>query len=222
MVNAHQIRRHCFYDCWADCWGYESLVTASLEKPILRRIGYTVLSRRVTKFLSDMAPYVVSAPRQRIVTDELFDAVLLKVTSVSKLHQPVTVHLAGANLQFRHLQKLAKHFEQTDTRVFALDMSMNRIQADWASLEVEVNRLMGPRLVWYLDLGMNYLPAISSLDQSVSVRHKFLQLEQRLSLGLDCDSYTGVPDVDRWITNARTFKTEAYGITEFAENPDEI
>lgn len=168
-----------------------------------------------------MAPRVIRAPQQRIVTDELFDAVLQKVTTESKLHQPVTSSLAGANLQFRHFQKLIKHFEQTETRVFALDMSMNRIQADWASLDVEVNRLMRPGLVCYLDLGMNYLPAISSLDQFESVRRNFLRLGQRLSLALDCDSYTGVADVDWWIKNARTFKTEAYGIPEFAEDPHE-
>ena len=173
-------------------------------------------------YLADMAPRVIRAPQQRIVTDELFDIVLQKVTTESKLHQPVTFSLVGANLQFRHFQKLIKHFEQTQTRVFALDMSMNRIQADWASLNVEVNRLLGPGLVLYLDLGMNYLPAISSLDQSESVRHNFLQLGQRLSLALDCDSYTGVADVDWWIRNARTFKTEAYGITEFAEDPDDM
>ena len=179
------------------------------------------VSRSLRSYLADMAPYVIRAPQQRIVTDELFDTVLHKATTVSKLHQPVVVSLAGANLQFRHLQKLVKHFEQTETRVFALDTSQNRIQADWASLDVEVNKLMGPGLVWYLDLGMNYLPAISSLDQFESVRHNFLQFGQRLSLALDCDSYTGVADVDRWIKSARTFKTEAYGITEFAEDPDE-
>ncbi len=73
-----------------------------------------------------MGPYVIRAPQQRILNDELFDTVLHKVTTVSKLRCPVVVHLAGANLHFQHLQRLTNHFEQTQTRVFALDMSMNR------------------------------------------------------------------------------------------------
>jgi hypothetical protein len=168
-----------------------------------------------------MAPYVIRAPQQRILNDELFDTVLHKVTTVSTLRNPVVVHLAGANLHFQHLQRLTNHFEQAQTRVFALDMSMNRNQTDWASLNEVVNRLLGSNLVGYLDLGMNYLPAISSLDESLAVKQNFAKLGQRLSLALDCDSYTGIADFDWWIKNARTFKREAYGITEFAEDPEE-
>ena len=133
----------------------------------------------------------------------------------------MVVHLAGANLQFRHLQLLTTHFERTQTRVFALDMSMNRIQTDWTSLNEIINRLLGSNLVQYLDLGMNYLPALSSLDESLLVKQNFAKLGQRLSLALDCNSYTGIADFDHWTKNARTFKREAYGITEFAEDPEE-
>ncbi len=168
-----------------------------------------------------MAPYVFRAPQQRILNDELFNTVLHEVTTVSSLHHPVVVYLAGANLHFQHLHRLTHHFEQTQTRVFALDMSLNRIQTDWASLNEVVNRLLGSKLVGYLDLGMNHLPAISSLNESSAVKQNFMKLGQRLSLGLDCDSYTGIADFDWWVKNARTFKTEAYGITEFAEDPAE-
>ena len=98
---------------------------------------------------------------------------------------------------------------------------MNRIQTDWASLNEVVNRLFGPNLVEYLDLGMNYLPAISSLDEAFAVKQNFAKLGQRLSLALDCDSYTGIADFDCWVKNARRFKREPYGITEFAEDPKE-
>ena len=168
-----------------------------------------------------MTPYVIRAPQQCVLHDELFDTVLLKVTTMARLRNPLVVHLAGANLQFRHLQRLTAHFEQTETRVFALDMSMNRIQTDWASLNHTVNRLLGSNLVEYLDLGMNYLPPISSLDESLAVKQNFAKLGQRLSLALDCNSYTGIADLDYWTKNARTFKREAYGITEFAEDPEE-
>ncbi len=129
-----------------------------------------------------MAPYVIRAPQRRILNDELFDTVLHEVTNVSSLRNPVVVYLAGANLHFQHLQKLTHHFEQTQSRVFALDMSMNLIQTDWASLNEVVNRLLGSNLVGYLDLGMNYLPAISSLDESLAVKQNFMKLGQRLSL----------------------------------------
>ena len=46
-----------------------------------------------------MAPYVVRAPLQPRLTDELFEIVLHKVTNVSKLRQPVVVDLAANNLQ---------------------------------------------------------------------------------------------------------------------------
>ena len=116
-----------------------------------------------------MVPYVLRAPQQRIITDELFDSTLQKATTMSKIRNPLVVHLAGGTLHFEHLERLTMHFERTQTRVFALDMSMNRIQTDWASLNEIVNRLLVSSLVWYLDLGMNYLPAISSLDESLAV-----------------------------------------------------
>ena len=59
---------------------------------------------------------------------------------------------------------------------------MNRIKTDWASLNEIVNRLLGLELVGYLDLGMNYLPAISSLDESLAVKQNFSKLGQRLCL----------------------------------------
>ncbi len=95
-----------------------------------------------------MAPHVVRAPQQRILTDELFDTVLHDVTTVSSLRNPVVVYLAGANLQFQHLHRLTNHFEQTQTRVFALDMSMNRIQTGWSSVNEVVNRLLSWWGIW--------------------------------------------------------------------------
>lgn len=95
--------------------------------------------------------YIVRAPPQRILTDELFDTVLHEATSASKHHQRLIIHLAAANLEFRHLLLLSSHFEQSGTYVFALDLSMNRIRADWSALHDVVNRLL---VVQLLDLGM--------------------------------------------------------------------
>ena len=163
-----------------------------------------------------MAPYFVRAPPQPRLTDELFESVLRKVTNVCKLRQPVVVDLSANNMQFNHLLHLTEHFEKTETSVSALDMAENRIQTDWAALNNVVDRLLGQ------NLGMNYLPPISSLEKFPAVKQNFLKFGQRLCLALDCDRCTGQADVDTWITNARTFKREVYGIAEFAEDPEEL
>ncbi len=64
-------------------------------------------------------------------------------------------------------------------------------------------------------------PAISSLNESLAVKQNFINLGQRLSLSLNCHYYTGTAEFDCWVKNARTFKTEAYGITEFGEDAEE-
>ena len=167
-------------------------------------------------------PYIVRAPPQRIVTDEVFDTVLQQATSASKHHQRLIVHLAAANLEFRHLQLLSSHFEHTGTYVFALDLSMNRIRADWSALNDVVNRLLGSNLVQLLDLGMNYLPNLSTLAVFPSIKQNFLNFGRRVSLALDCNTLNGIADHDWWVESARTFKREVYGVTEFAEDPDEL
>lgn len=133
-----------------------------------------------------MGPYVIRAPQQRTLNDELFDTVLHKVTTVSSLRSPVVVHLAGANLHFQHLQRLTNHFEQTHTRVFALDMSMNRIQTDWASLNEVVNRLLGPNLVGYLDLGMKLFASYQHFGGDFRCQTELCEVgtEAKLGFGL--------------------------------------
>ena len=116
-----------------------------------------------------MAPSVVRPPLQPRLTDELFESVLRTVTQVSKLNHPVVLDLTAKNLEFRHLLRLTKHFESTETRVLALDMAENRIQTDWAALNSVVDRLLGQNLVEYMDLGLNYLPPICSLQQFPAV-----------------------------------------------------
>lgn len=54
--------------------------------------------------------YVLRAPQHRILTDELFDTVLQEATRASKHHKRLIVHLAGANLEYRHLLLLLRHF----------------------------------------------------------------------------------------------------------------
>ena len=132
------------------------------------------------------------------------------------------VDLSGLNLRFDHLSRVTKYFKDTRTRVFALDMSMNRIQTDWTSLTPILNTLSGQQMVQYLDLGMNHLPPLSSLKALPAEKQTLRKFGQQLSLGLDCVSYSGDPDLDYWIENARTFKTVAYGLTDFVDDPAEV
>ncbi|KAA6428028.1 MAG: hypothetical protein FRX49_02690 [Trebouxia sp. A1-2] len=129
---------------------------------------------------------------------------------------------SGLNLRFDHLSRVTKYVKDTRTRVFALDMSMNRIETDWTSLTPVLDTLLAEQLVQYLDLGMNCLPPLSSLKELPAEKQTFRKFGWQLSLGLDCVSYSGDPDLDYWIKNARTFKLVAYGLTEFVDDAAEL
>ena len=169
-----------------------------------------------------MLPFVVKGDTRRFMTEIRLDSLLRKVTVLSQTHKDIVVDLSGLNLRFDHLSRVTKYFRDTRTRVFALDMSMNRIQADWTSLTPILHTLFGEQLVQYLDLGMNYLPPLSSLKALPAEKQTFRKFGQQLSLGLDCVSYSGDPDLDYWTENARTFKTVAYGLTEFVDDAAEV
>ena len=65
-----------------------------------------------------------------------------------------------------------------------------------------------------LELGNNYLPALDSLKQSARLSEKFYGFGNRLSmLGYESCTFTGDPDLEHWLSNARNFKHELYGTT---------
>lgn len=140
-----------------------------------------------------MARHVIRALFGVTVTDDLFD-VLQKVTSVSRLRLPMLVDLSAAHLQCHQQLQLTEQYERTETKVLALGVVQNRIQTDRASLNQIMDKLVNQNLIWYMDLGMNYLPPISSLEQSLAVEQNFLGFGQRLNLAVDCNRYTGKAD----------------------------
>lgn len=169
-----------------------------------------------------MLPYVIKGDPPRFMTEIHLDSLLRKVTVLSQTHKEILVDLSGLNLRLDHLSRVTKYFKDTRTQVFALDMSMNRIQTDWTSLTPILNTLLGEQLVQYLYLGMNHLPPLSSLKALPAEIQTFCKFGQQLSLGLDCVAYCGDPDLDYWIENARTFKTVAYGLIEFVDDAAEV
>ena len=110
------------------------------------------------------------------MTDERLDSFLQNVTVLSQTHKELLIDLSGLNLCFDHLSRVTKYVKESGTRVFALDMSMNRIQTDWTSLTPVLNTLLGEQLVQYLDLGMNYLPPLSSLKATPALKQPFTNL----------------------------------------------
>ncbi len=111
--------------------------------------------------------------------------------------------------------KLAALCEVEGLRIFALDLSFNRIQCNsWEELEPVLDQLLGQRIVHLLELGNNYLPALDSLKQSARLSEKFYGFGNRLSmLGYESGPFTDDPDLKHWLSNARNFKHEVYGIT---------
>lgn len=169
-----------------------------------------------------MLPYVVKGDPRRFMTETHLVSLLHKVTVLSQTHEEILLDLSGLNLRFDHLSRVTKYVKDTRTRVFALDMSMNRIETDWTSLTPVLDTLLAEQLVQYLDLGMNCLPPLSSLKELPAEKQTFRKFGWQLSLGLDCVSYSGDPDLDYWIKNARTFKLVAYGLTEFVDDAAEL
>ena len=143
-----------------------------------------------------MLPYVVKGDPRRFMTETHLDSLLRKVTVLSQTHKEILVDLSGLNLRFDHLSRVTKYMKDTRTRVFALDMSVNRTQTGWTSLTPILNTLLGEQLVQYLDLGINYLPPLTSLKALPAEKQIFRKFGQQLSLGLDCVSYLGDPNLD--------------------------
>ena len=88
--------------------------------------------------------------------------------------------------------------------------------ASWERTNNSVAALLGDtdtsqRLVGFLNLSLNYLPALEALDESQHLKQLLYSYGRRLSsgLGFDHDLLLGVPGID-WTLNARAFKHIAY------------
>lgn len=99
--------------------------------------------------------------------------------------------------------------------ILALDVSLNRIQASWEEISPLIAALLKeshnfPKLVRYLNLSLNYLPALETLNERHRVKADLYSYSKRLSLGFDNQMLVGIPEVDYWTLNAREFARIAY------------
>lgn len=122
----------------------------------------------------------------------------------------IACDLSSSGLTLEAAFQLAE-LMQAQTGVFALDLSLNGIKiSSWG----EVCRLARKLLhaVEFLDLSLNYLPPLESLKEDKAAEKELKDFRVRLSLGSDCNSLCGDPDVEHWTRNARSFKQEAYNV----------
>ena len=119
----------------------------------------------------------------------------------------VVWNFSGNDLSFDHAKFVALWLQvpDTDLKLYALDLSFNRISVpDWASFVPLVNALS--KNVQYMDFGGNLLPAI--------VEDPLLQTPvfEKVSLGLAGHPLAQNAWVHSWTLRARCFQQQAYGL----------
>ena len=166
-----------------------------------------------------MEPFIYARSREDVLDDTGVAIVLRELSGVAKRRKYVVCDLSEGDMTFAVLQtlpaKLAALCKVEELRILALDLSFNRIQCNsWEELEPVLDQQLGQRIVHLLELGNNSLPALENLKQSARLSEKFNSFGNRLSmLGYDSNPFTGDPDLDHWLSNARHFKHEVYGRT---------
>lgn len=158
-----------------------------------------------------MKPIMCANPQERLLNEKTIPIVMQELKQRQNLgfdSDSIVCDLSSNGLTLEAAFQLAEHM-QAQTGVFALDLSLNRIRvSSWA----EVCRLARKPLdaAELLDLSLNYLPPLESLKEDKVAEKELKGFGDRLSLGSDCNSLCGDPDVDHWTRNARRFKQEAY------------
>lgn len=159
-----------------------------------------------------MKPIMYANPQERLLDEKTLPVVVQELKQRATLglaSDSIVCDLSSSGLTLDAAFQLAELL-QARTGLFALDLSLNRIKADsWG----DVCRLARKFLhaVEFLDLSLNYLPPLQSLKEDKVAEKELKGFRDRLSLGSDCNSFCGDPDVDHWTRNARRFKQEAYG-----------
>ena len=144
---------------------------------------------------------------------ELVEEVVTQVTRSGP--DRIVVNLSSNDLTLPVLWKLVDLLRSHNSgrTILALDVSLNRIQASWEEISPLIAALLkeshnSPKIVCYLNLSLNYLPALETLNDHVKA--DLYSYGKRLSLGFDHQLLVGVPEVDYWTLNAREFARIAY------------
>lgn len=162
---------------------------------------------------SSMAPFVYANPQERHLDSSNITVALDELKGELRFGGPVTCNMSSSGLTLDCVRALPNQLRSLSAygRVYALDLSLNRIQADWNDLLPIVQDFLENKTVEYLDLSLNHLPPLDALQQNRALLHDYTKYGDQLSLGVDGNFLTGNEDYDRWVRGARRFKREAYG-----------
>lgn len=167
----------------------------------------------MSRFTGSMAPSVYANPQDRHLDSKNISVALDELNKELRVGGRVTCNLSSSGLTLDCVRGLPAQLRSlsVDTRVYALDLSLNRITAGWAELLPIVEDFLSANTVEYLDLSLNFLPALETLQQSDVLLRGYTAYGERLSLDVDGNFLTGKQEYDRWVLGARKFKREAYG-----------
>ena len=154
---------------------------------------------------------------KRVLSNDTLGELVEEVASQVNKSGPdrIVVNLSNNDLTLPVLRKLVDLLRSHDScrTTLALDVSLNRIQASRKEISPLIAALLkeshnSPKLVRYLNLSLNYLPALETLNDRVKA--DLYSYGKHLSLGFDYQMLVGTPEVDYWTLNAREFARIAY------------
>jgi len=161
-----------------------------------------------------MSTFMYENDKEYTLDQHGVSTVLEELSTIAPQYDFLICNLADGRMTFEVLAALPSRLEEVcGSKIVAVDLSFNRILCNsWEEIEPVLDQLLGKRIVQFLDLSYNDLPALETLQQNSRLSEKVRNFGNRLSLlGRDGNPLTGNADIDYWICNARAFKQAAYG-----------
>ena len=167
---------------------------------------------------ASMQAYVRNNPRTRYLPTSGLNERAKDIAKLCQNYKPaeVLVNLSDNDLTMNFVRELIELLDKDEhlQGIFALDLSLNRIQAGWEEIASAIASLLKKPLVQNLNLSFNYLPELETLNDNPAVKQELRSYGTQLSLGYDYQELIGEPDMDYWTQNARAFKRVAFGKQE--------
>ncbi len=145
-----------------------------------------------------MGLFVYSNPQERHLNRGNISVALAELKETLLLDNRIVCDLSASGLTLDCVSVLPAQLKPLE-HVYALDLSLNRIRATWQELLPVVQSFLDGDVVQYLDLGMNYLPGLQTLQENTGLLNTYKSFGERLSLGLDGNPLTGNKEIDHWI-----------------------
>ncbi len=156
------------------------------------------------------ALFVYSNPQERHLNRDNISVALAELKETLLFDNRIVCNLSASGLTLDCLSVLPAQLKPLK-HVYALDLSLNRIRATWQELLPVVKSFLDGDVVQYLDLSMNYLPGLQTLQEDTGLLNTYKSFGERSSFGLDGNPLTGNKEINHWIKAGRRFKQEAYG-----------